>query len=550
MASGSAPHREAGMPATHLDFRGAEAIPDEAFAFLLGLARLQIEPPDLTRWYTRLYDNVRVDNVPDPESGPQAEDATAQHQIKHTHEQYLHDTEIPETAAMPVPVATQHVTGAPAFFCPFPGCRRLKTYVNRKACKRHAESHWVRYTCPGPGCSRIWSRLDHFRKHERTDEGHGCRNLQCTHADDAVNVVDPWQALGCGFCWKVFAIQSQPAGPLHLRMHAAFGEYTKHVFQHMSDGATRAEWSRSFVIWSLLHGPNTMRDWTALYTRQFNCDDLYSGPILAWEDRAATSFVSRLQNGETGAVLYELLLESIRPPDVRFDATTNADPNAGPYSVTVSNGGASLPTGQETISTELHVYNTAAAPSAYPEVSSSWRSDAGNYGASNPLPGVGSTSGRVSDIFDHEAFRNSGESGPDQHWPNASPTEEDVAHAGTHFVQSNSTALDHDDNLPTIHYDAGYEHDRVDLHGVEPGTDSLEDDLVPPIAGGTSFSRGRVDEPSGTFFVRTQAGISRTPTSIVKTGRDMQRAIGSSISVPNQDADESSNGLIIIATII
>nr|OQO19432.1 hypothetical protein B0A51_16280 [Rachicladosporium sp. CCFEE 5018] len=110
MASGSAPHREAGMPATHLDFRDAEAIPDEAFAFLLGLARLQIEPPDLTRWYTRLYDNVRVDNVPDPESGPQAGDATAQHQIKHTHEQYLHHTEIPETADMPVPVATQHVT--------------------------------------------------------------------------------------------------------------------------------------------------------------------------------------------------------------------------------------------------------------------------------------------------------------------------------------------------------------------------------------------------------------------------------------------------------
>ncbi|KAK6440457.1 hypothetical protein LTR95_003323 [Oleoguttula sp. CCFEE 5521] len=58
----------------------------------------------------------------------------------------------------------------------------------------------------------------------------------------------------------------------------------------------------------------------------------------------------------------------------------------------------------------------------------------------------------------------------------------------------------HNDNLPTIHYDADYEHDRVDLHGVEPGTDSLDDDLVPPIASGTSFSHGLVNEPSGTLF--------------------------------------------------
>ncbi|KAK6440458.1 hypothetical protein LTR95_003324 [Oleoguttula sp. CCFEE 5521] len=439
MASGSRSRSEAGLPSMRPDFRDAEAIPDEAIPLLLGLKRLRIELPDLMRWYPRIRDDAGVDDVAAPQLVPRAEDGSAHHQMEHHHEQHLHDDGIPGPAPLLMPLTTHRLAVAPTFFCPFPGCRKLMTYVNIKACKRHAESHWVRYTCPR--CSKISSRLDHFREHERTDKAHGCGGPKCTHADDAVNIIDEWRLLGCGFCWKVFAVRSQHDVPLHLNMHRVFGKYTRHVFAHMSNGDTRAQWSHSCVIWSLLHGPDVIDAWTALYTRESHCTNLYAGPMLMWEDRAAINFIRRLKAGENGAILLEMLHGSLRPPIAQIDTTTNADLNASPYSVTVSDDPEMLLSAQQALWAESHVHTTEASSLAYPEVSSSWRSDAGNYEMSSPYPGVSLPSGRISNVLENDAFRISGESGPDQYWPNNSPTEEDVAQVGTHFPGSEGTAI-------------------------------------------------------------------------------------------------------------
>ncbi|KAK6434644.1 hypothetical protein LTR95_009171 [Oleoguttula sp. CCFEE 5521] len=425
MASGSGPRCEAEMPSTHPDYGDAEAIPDEAVP-------LKLEAVVLTSTA------VRVDNTLAARLAPRAEDESARHQVGFPDEQHLDDTGNPEPVVVPMPLTVQHIAAAPAFFCPIPGCRKLRTYVNSKDCKRHAESHWVRYTCPSLGCFKAWSRLDHFRKHERTDENHGCGDLQCTHADDAVSIIDEWRALGCGFCWQVFAVQSQPNVPLHLSMHEMFGSYTKHVFEHVNGGLTRAQWKLSCVIWSLLHGSHLLDAWTALYSSQFRRLDLHPGPILEWEDGAAVGFIQRLQNGESGVILFESICASRTPQTSHPEINSNTDVNAPPWAPNVIETMATQISGHQEAVTGPNLPFTAVEPSAYTDFSSTWRSD---YATSSPYPQTTSPNGRVSGVADLDGHRQSSDSATERPWAHADLYGESVAHAGTLFSDNSGAEM-------------------------------------------------------------------------------------------------------------